>query len=196
MEWCGISYSRLQFFVRNYSLYSALHTWCNVDRYAFFRSWCGVTKLPVFYKTQSFIALFTAARRVSILSQIHPFHPLPSCYFYISLMLFSHLLLGNFQLMYSFRFSHQNYVCIYFLPHPTFPSVSFFWILSTKLCLSRSKNGEIPHDEVFFFFRRVTSSLLDPDIYLGTMIMNTPNLCSSLNIRKCFYICTKQGAKS
>jgi len=35
-----------------------------------------------------------------------------------------------------------------------------------------------------FFIRPVTSSLLDPD-FLGTIFMNTPKPCSSLNIREC-----------
>jgi len=94
-----------------------------------------VNKFFTFYNSLYIIAFFTKLVTYSILRQVAPFQVLPSYLFNIHFNIIISSTLMSSQWPLSFRFPHQNPVCISILPHTWYRS-----------CPSHSPSFDHPHD--------------------------------------------------
>jgi len=139
-----------------------------------------VKKFPAFYVTRRFITAFTSARHLSLSwarsIQSMPVIPLPEDR---SLIMSAYLRLGLPSSLFPLTFPHQKPVSTSLPIHSTCPT-HLILDLITRIFGEQYRSSS--SSLCSFLHSPITSSLLGPNILLGTLFSNTHSLHSSLNV--------------
>ena len=119
---------------------------------------------------------------VPILRQLDPFHAPTYSYLMIDLNIIIPSTPENYRWSLSLKFSHQNPVYTYPLPHMCYMPCPFH----SSRFITRTIFGEAYRSLIStlrsFLYSPVTSSLLGPNIHLNILFSNTLRLHSSLSV--------------